>query len=62
MPRAGCEDEDEFQCPSSGECIPESWTCDGITDDCDGNEDENKETCGVEGTVTIVTVRNIPCF
>lgn len=37
-----------FQC-SSGDCIPESYNCDGITEDCPDNEDENKEQCGIEG-------------
>ena len=37
--------EDEYQC-NSGECIPESFTCDGITFDCDENEDESDSLCG----------------
>ena len=43
----GCS-EGGFQC-SSGDCIPESYKCDGITDDCSDNEDESKEQCGVAG-------------
>ncbi|MPC12017.1 Low-density lipoprotein receptor-related protein 1B [Portunus trituberculatus] len=29
----------EFQCATTGQCVPESWVCDG-TDDCKDNSDE----------------------
>ena len=50
----GCA-QDEFMC-SSGDCIPESYLCDGITDDCNDNEDESKEKCGAESKCTYANV------
>jgi len=32
-------------CNTSGQCIPESWVCDGESD-CIGGTDENSTLCG----------------
>lgn len=44
---AGCND-DEYQC-NSGDCIPNSYLCDDILNDCSENEDESPDLCGNEG-------------
>ena len=47
-PNTGCP-SDQFSCKYSGECIPESWQCDG-ENDCNQGEDE--ENCD-ETTIPI---------
>ena len=38
----GCKEHD-FSC-SNGQCIPESYKCDGLTD-CDDGSDESSSLC-----------------
>jgi hypothetical protein len=45
-----CDTEKQFQCQSSGICIPRPWLCDG-TADCDDNTDE-PDSCGTVGSNT----------
>ena len=35
----------EYRCSRDGSCIPKSYLCDGIPDDCPGNEDELEVNC-----------------
>ena len=37
----GCETDDKFLCPTSGECIRDTDRCNGVPNDCSQNEDEH---------------------
>lgn len=45
--------ESEFQC-NSGKCIPKTYLCNGIENDCEQNEDENTDNCESNGKTLLV--------
>ena len=50
---AQSSDQEEFQCPSSGECVPLSSLCDGSYD-CRDTSDEDRDHCSTTDTLTQV--------
>ena len=50
---AQSSDQEEFQCPSSGECVPLSSLCDGSYD-CRDTSDEDRDHCSTIDTLTQV--------
>ena len=52
--------EDEYQC-RTGDCIPNSYLCDDILNDCEENEDESEEVCGDNGNKLKPRVKRPVC-
>jgi hypothetical protein len=53
-----CDDEEEFRCADSGECLPLHFLCDGRRDCADGSDERDADLCSAEVAVRLADGNN----